>query len=76
MADGGGSAADGGGSAADGGGSAADGGGSAADGGGSVADGGGFWRSFKRHVADVKHIAGDEKATLMVDRRPQFVCLR
>ena len=29
---------------------------------------GGFQRSLKRHIADVKHIVGDDQATLMVDR--------
>ena len=51
---------------------AADGGSSAVDGAVSVADDG-FQRSLKRHVADVKHIVGDDQATLMVDRTFVYV---
>ena len=44
-------------------------------GGGSAADSG-FRRSLKWHVANVKHIVGDDHATLMVDRNFSiYVCL-
>ena len=35
----------------------------------------GFQRSFKRHVAVVKHIFDNDQATLMIDQIPQFLCL-
>ena len=55
--------------------SVADGGGSVANGAGSVADGG-FRRLLKQHVANIKHIVGNDQATLMVDRNSAICCLR